>query len=150
MTRCVIYLMMPQGERGGERKTLGLVFLLPVGSMALFWGLQWRMSEPMVHIVPQMTAKSTGGLWASCRVGSIKTFTGRFSLPLSTLSASRLATAAAAQPRLFCASVRLCSNPHQGMRSSARTHRNPCDGIHPCSHSRGCWRGHILDCGMMI
>lgn len=59
MTWCVIYLMMPQGERGGERKTLGLVFLLPVGSTALFWGLQWRMSEQMVHIVPQMTAKST-------------------------------------------------------------------------------------------
>lgn len=53
MTRCVIYLMMPQGERGGERKTLGLVFLLPVGSMTLLWGLGWRrMSEQMVHIVP--------------------------------------------------------------------------------------------------
>lgn len=44
MTQCVIYLMMPQGERGGERVALGLVFLLPVGSMALFWGLEWKMS----------------------------------------------------------------------------------------------------------
>lgn len=53
MTRCVIYLMMPQGERGGERKTLGLVFLLPVGSTALLWGLGWRrMSEQIAHIVP--------------------------------------------------------------------------------------------------
>lgn len=59
MTRCVIYLMMPQGEQGGERKTLGLVFLLPVGSTVLFWGLEWRMSEQMVHIVPQMTTKGT-------------------------------------------------------------------------------------------
>lgn len=58
MTQCVIYLMMPQGERGGERVALGLVFLLPVGSVALFWGLEWRMSSQIRHIVLQMTAGS--------------------------------------------------------------------------------------------
>lgn len=88
-------------------------------------------------IVPQMTAKSSGGLWASCRVGSIKTFAGRFPClcqPFQPLGQQQQQQQQ--HPSLLYAPVCLWSNPHWGMCSSARAHGKPRGAIHRCSHSR--------------